>query len=49
MTGAQNFLIKKGIIKVGEESKIDSTTIDELLKKSECEKFYKFYKYLSTL
>ena len=48
LNGAENFLIKKRIISV-EDSKIDESTFDELLKKSECEKFSKYYHFLKIL
>ena len=41
------FLTKKGIIE--DKSKMENVIVDKLLKKSECEKFSKFYNYLNIL
>jgi hypothetical protein len=48
LNNAETFLTKKGMIGMTEESK-NSKVIDELLRKSECEKFSKYYSYLNIL
>jgi hypothetical protein len=46
LNNAEIFLTKKGMI---EESKNSNVIVDKFLRKSECEKFSKYYSYLNLL